>query len=464
MLNLIVCATNYKGKLAIGKDNALLFKLKEDLEIFKNITHGNTIIMGRKTWDSLPARPLKNRTNLILTRNKRLLRSKSNDNYRYISWEIFNKEYRNKDIFVIGGSEIYDLFISIADRLYLTHVESKLNLEPDTFFNLSFDFKLIGWSEKYTEKNIKYRILIYNKSKESGESNYLNLAKKILEYGNSRDDRTGVGTLSVFGETLRFDISNGTFPLLTTRQTGLKQIVEELLFFCRGDTNAKILDRKGVKIWNGNTSREFLDKRGLRHYSEGVMGPNYGWMWRYFGAEYNPDFSDSSKYGNRVTGGFDQLKNVENLLRTDPFSRRIYISNLNPAKAHEMCIDCCHVYVQFYVTQKNNKRYLSGYFTMRSSDSLAWHYNICSYTLLVNILALRCNMEPLEVIYNAGDCHIYRNHIEQIKEQLTRTPRPFPKIHLNPDLKSKDWSEMEFKDFELIGYFPYNSIKMKMAV
>ena len=262
---------------------------------------------------------------------------------------------------------------------------------------------------------------------------------------------------------MKFDISQ-SIPLLTTKRVPFKAIVEELLFFINGHTDVKILQNKGVKIWNGNTSREFLDARNLKHYKEGIMGPMYGWQWRFFGAEYSQAFADTTNLDNSKIGGFDQLKHVENLLKTDPYSRRIYISNLNPVQSSQMVLDPCHVYFQLYVTEHMGQKYLSGYFTMRSSDSLAWCYNIVSYTILIYILALKCDMKPKEIIYNSVDCHIYKTHIEQIKKQISRPLRPFPKIILDNSVKNKDWNQITFKDISLIGYFPHPGIKMDMAV
>ena len=492
MISLIACVTNIDNKLCIAKNDELLFKMKDDLKFFKNVTseslnkfsklNWNVVLMGRKTYYSLPSvnRPLKHRLNFVLTRDPELLSSTEDYSFThegpyFMTITTFRNIYQqlHPNVFVIGGAEIYDYFIQsnefIPNKLYITEVKG---YKPDTTAKYTFiknfdsSYVLSGYSELYKQKELNYRTLYYNHqpNSRSDEFKYLDLAKHILEHGKERVDRTGVGTLSVFGTQLRFDISNGTLPLLTTKRVGLKAIVEELLFFCRGDTNATILDKKGVKIWNGNTSEEFLKNRGL-HYEKGIMGPMYGWSWRNFGAKYSQQFSDTSKIDTKLAfTGFDQLAHVENLLKTDPFSRRIYISNLNPAEAHNMCLDMCHTYIQFYVDEINGKKFLSAYFSMRASDQIAFCYNVCSYDLLVNILALRCGMSPKELVYNAVDCHIYKNHVEGVQEQLSRTPRPLPKVRLNPDLKTKDWSDMKFSDFELLGYFPHPPIKMEMAI
>lgn len=503
-INLIACVTCYKNKLAIGKDDDLLFKLKHDMSFFKNITTNslsssslldkNIVLMGRKTYFSIPLqyRPLSNRINLVLTRDPELIRVSpvpknlklTQDTY-FLTLDTFQKIYikYNPNVFIIGGSDIYKTFLNSLvlkpNKLYITNVQTNelknINFEngqePDTFMDhFNSEYKLIGYSEKYKSQykkyDISYRILYYNLTNTvSEEYKYLDLAKHILENGIDRIDRTGTGTISIFGAQLRFDISNGNLPLLTTKQVPLKAIIEELLFFCRGDTDTKILDKKGVKIWNSNTTREFLDNRGLEHYPEGCMGPLYGFSWRHFGAKYSPSFSDTSKCDRSLILGFDQLAHVLHLLKTDPFSRRIYISNLNPAESQNMCLEPCHTYIQFYVEEINGVKYLSAYFTMRSNDiGCGFAFNLISYNLLINILALKCGMKPKEIVYNSVDCHIYKNHENQIKEQLKRTPRSFPHIKLNESLKDKDWSEMQYSDFELIGYFTHPSIKMPMAI
>ena len=749
----------------------------------------------------------------------------------FITYEQFLHLYNtfNPNVFVIGGNEIYKIFLHNENRnlrpknVYLTEVynyKPESGLEPDIFMDpLDQSYKLISVSELKIENNLKFRFLKYRyyHNYQSEENKYIQLMNEILNNGIERDDRTGVGTYSILGAQIRFDISK-SIPLITSKRVPFKAIVEELLFFICGHTDTKILQNKGVKIWNGNTSRSFLDSRNLKHYREGVMGPMYGWQWRFFGAKYSQGFADTTNLDHSKIGGFDQLKYVEDLLKTDPYSRRIYITNLNPAQSDQMVLhpcfpagtlvltnkgyknieeitkddllytharnwkniltihtteyddemyefqcmyntkrikttkehpfyvkdlirkndktiiglsdaywckakdfkeneqvicfpinkenkipkfeiekslnqnkkiliskeikleeewfmlgyfigdgwidltpnrnrfsfainknqmnvydilskclhltikkssetdkmvvyscsnkiwyeiikefghlahnkkipewiqdapkeyiqwfingyfaadgckstrsyttvsphiayglqrlyaklgkilsvsyqkrpntkiienrlvnqrntynlveinnECkkylslidndyiyfqirdikkfqekclvynfevaddntyivqnlsvhnCHIYLQLYVTEDANtkQKYLSGYFTMRSSDSLAWCYNIVSYTILIYILALKCDMKPKEIIYNSVDCHIYKNHIEQIKEQMSRDLRPFPKLLLDNSIKTKDWKDIKFNDFSLVGYFPNPSIKMDMAV
>lgn len=496
-INLVACVVPYKNKLAIGRNNDLIVRLKEDMMFFKNLTSNNLssdsklpqniVLMGRKTWFSIPSeyRPLKNRLNLVLTNDKDLLKlspysnfSKENvQSYYFITYKEFLDFYNkfNPNVFVIGGNEIYNLFLNNSmikmkpQNVFLTEVYNykiKDGLEPDTFMSpLGETYKLIGVSELKKDKDLNFRFLTYKNYPDykSEENKYIELIKYILENGKERPDRTGVGTFSIFGAQMKFDISQ-SIPLLTSKRIPFKAIVEELLFFINGHTDVNILQDKGVKIWNGNTTREFLDARNLQHYKPGIMGPMYGWQWRFFGAPYSQAFADTTNLDYSKVGGFDQLTHVEKLLKTDPYSRRIYISNLNPLQSSQMVLEPCHCYLQLYVTETNGQKYLSGYFTMRSSDSLAWCYNIVSYTILIYILALKCDMKPKEIIYNSVDCHIYKTHIEQIKKQISRPLRPFPKIILDNSVKNKDWNQITFKDISLIGYFPHPGIKMDMAV
>lgn len=484
MLNIILCVTYYKNKLAIGYDHELLFKLKDDIKFFKKITENNIILMGRKTFESLDNKPLKDRINLVMTNNIDLINTSYSfdDNYEfknnlyYIDLLLFEKIYNNckLPIFIIGGSEIYNIFIKSANRLYITYVKGDKEINfintPNIFIDIfSSEFKLIDYSEKYSDiynnQSITYRILTYDKTnKYSEEYKYLDLLNKVLYYGNKREDRTGIGTLSIFGEQLRFNVMD-SIPLLTTKNVPIKSIIEELLWFCRGDTDSKILERKGINIWNANTSREFLNMRKLNDYPEGILGPGYGWQMRFQGAKYHYKYADTSKINRKEIGGFDQLEYILNELKTNPYSRRILMCYWVPYDFTNIALEPCHYSVQFYVENIYEVKYLSCHFTMRASDlGCGWAWNIVSYTILLYILAKKCNMIPKDIIYTVGDAHIYNNHIEQIKEQITRECRPFPKLLLDDSIIEKDWSEIESSDFELIGYFPHPSIKLKMAI
>lgn len=518
-INIISCVINHKNKLAIGKDGDLLFKLPEDMNFFKNITTNslckdslldrNVVLMGRKTWFSIPrqVRPLKNRLNLVLTKDTDLLKlspypyinlffdgpilfdtknkkqtinNKFSNNVYFITYEQFLHFYKitNSNVFVIGGSMIYDLFLNsninslLPNKIYLTEVQQNettgnIFLEPDTFMS-HFDqsYKLIAVSEKHKTNDVSFRFLEYKRHNNytSDESLYLDTMKCILDHGNTRDDRTGVGTISIFGHQINFDISQ-SIPLFTTKRIPWKHCIEELLWFMRGDTDAKILQEKGVKIWDGNTSREFLDNRGLHHYDEGILGPGYGWQWRRFGGKYSQAFADTSKIDISKIDGFDQLEYVINELKTNPFSRRIMMSYWNPPDFKKTALLPCHFSCQFYVTERDKKRYLSCMFNMRSNDMFLGNpFNIFSYAVLTYIIAKRCDMLPDRLIYSVGDMHIYKNHMEQIHQQLSREIRPFPKLLLNHDIKTKPIDKITIDDFEIAGYFPHPPIRAPMAI
>jgi len=292
-----------------------------------------------------------------------------------------------------------------------------------------------------------------NSATKHEEYQYLEMIEDIIKHGNRKDDRTGVGTISKFGAQMRFSLRDGVFPLLTTKRVFWKGVVEELLWFIRGDTNGATLSKKGVKIWDANGSRQFLDSRGLTHREENDLGPVYGFQWRHFGAKYVDMHTD-------YTGqGVDQLKDVIHKLKTNPNDRRIVMSAWNPADLDQMALPPCHMFCQFYVANGE----LSCQLYQRSCDmGLGVPFNIASYALLTLMLAQVCGLKGGEFVHTLGDAHVYTNHVEPLKEQIQRTPKAFPKIRINPDVADID--SFKFEDFELIGYEPHPTIKMDMAV
>jgi thymidylate synthase len=289
----------------------------------------------------------------------------------------------------------------------------------------------------------------------SEEQQYLDLIKNIIAIGKVRLDRTGVGTVGFFGAQMRFSLADNVFPLLTTKRTFYRGIVEELLWFVKGDTNADHLRARNVHIWDGNGSREFLDSRGLQHREEWDLGPVYGFQWRHFGAKYVDMHTD-------YTGqGVDQLQNCINTLRTNPYDRRIIMSAWNPADLPLMALPPCHMFCQFYVDDGK----LSCLMYQRSCDvGLGVPFNIASYALLTIMVAHVTGLQPGEFIHCMGDTHIYTNHVDALKEQVQRTPRAFPKLFIRPGTQTESIDAFKVEDFELVGYEPYEKISMKMAV
>lgn len=261
---------------------------------------------------------------------------------------------------------------------------------------------------------------------------YLDLLDYVLKNGTTKEDRTGTGTISVFGYQMRFDLSNG-FPLLTTKKLHLKSIIHELLWFLNGDTNVKYLQENGVRIWN-----EWADENG-------ELGPVYGHQWRSW-----PDYN-----GNSI----DQISNVINQIKKNPDSRRLIVSAWNVAEVENMALPPCHTLFQFYVS--NGKLSLQLY--QRSADIfLGVPFNIASYALLLMMVAQVTDLQVGEFIHTLGDAHIYKNHLEQVHEQLSRQPRALPTMKLNQNVK--DIFNFHFEDFSLEDYNPHPHIKGIVAV
>ncbi|KIP58437.1 thymidylate synthase [Prevotella pectinovora] len=261
---------------------------------------------------------------------------------------------------------------------------------------------------------------------------YLNLLDRILTEGTKKSDRTGTGTISIFGNQMRFDMSKG-FPLLTTKKLHLKSIIYELLWFLQGDTNVKYLQDHGVRIWN-----EWADENG-------ELGPIYGHQWR----------SWPGHNGEPI----DQIKKVVEQIKNTPDSRRMIVSAWNVADIDDMKLPPCHCFFQFYVADGK----LSLQLYQRSADTfLGVPFNIASYALLLLMVAQVTGLEPGDFIHTTGDTHLYLNHIEQARLQLTRTPRPLPQMKLNPDVK--DLFSFKYEDFQLEGYDPWPHIAAQVSV
>ena len=549
--NLIVACDN---KFGIGLNNSVPWKIKEDMKYFKEITskvpedpyfnYINAVVMGRKTWDSLPEKfkPLPNRLNIILTNqnpesishhNHELVRIISNfdeihqnilfqnitqtqtENLGENLGENTVKELKIYDIFVIGGGLIYDLALNspYCRKIYLTEIYH--NFSCDTFLtkfpiithkktieqskylehehlsslklnlNLNFldekdcimsdnenAFCLTSVSDIKSDNliNINYRFLIYQHPgrvidckpwKNLEEEKYLETMENILLNGIDRIDRTLVGTYFLPGICLKYDISN-SFPISTTKKIVLRWVFEELKLYLTGKTDNKILQKQGISIWDGNTSREFLDKRGLTDYPEGDMGETYGFNYRHFGGNY---INCHTEYTS--SDGYDQLENVINLLKTDPTSRRIIINLWNPATQHKAALPSCLFYYQFCVDP--TKKQLHCIIHLRSSDYfLANNWNTCTGSLLTYML---CNMEGIDLIPGTltvmvSDAHIYKTHLKQVCQNLLREPYPFPilKINLKNNQKKTDITQFDFKELELIGYKSHSSLKAEMAI
>ena len=329
----------------------------------------------------------------------------------------------------------------------------------DKFFHfgrqsISKEFKQIFSETKVDESStppirLEFTTLVHKNVEEQA---YLDLARQILEKGEHRSNRTIEPTRSMFGVRLEFDIST-RIPILTTKRVAWKTALRELLWFISGSTDNEKLRAQKVRIWDGNSSREYLDSVGLVDRREGDLGPVYGFQWRHFGADYTNCDAD---YNGK---GVDQLSYVIHLLKNDPTSRRIMMSAWNPPDLPKSALPPCHVLAQWYVRDGN---ILDCQLYQRSGDyALGVPFNIASYSMLTAMLASVCGMRPGKFIHIIGDAHIYENHVEGVKTQLERVPYIFPKLKLNPRESIDDFV---VEDFELVDYSHHGTIKMDMAV
>lgn len=504
--DIVVAATLQNG---IGFKGTMPWPhLKDDMKFFFTLTSKtamegkhNAVIMGRKTWDSLPdiAKPLKGRCNIVITRQKidegdgkkgtPIVDGDKKTGVFFVNsfQDSINLARSQGDvdrIFVIGGGEIYKLAMAHLDcrTIYMTNIHAKY--ECDTFFPSPSQYDFILGPEKthcvmIVDSGAKIPIQwvtyvrdLINKE----ELQYLNLIRDVLQNGIKKKDRTKIGTLSVFGRMMKFDLRNGHIPLFTTKKTFFRGIVEELIWFLSGNTNAKVLLDKKVDIWAQNSNKETLEKLGFKVISDAKnppdakieldskgrspreeydCGPIYGHQWRYYGAKYINCKTD-------YTGqGFDQIKWLVNEIKTNPNSRRLVLNAWNPCDIDMMVLPPCHMGAVFEVTDG----YLNCAMTQRSVDvGLGVVFNVCSYALLTIMLAHVCGLKPGEFTHFGCNTHIYLNHIDALTEQATRVPKVFPKLKIKPSATGKFLDEFVFEDFALIGYEHHPTVKMEMAV
>ncbi|XP_041018940.1 putative bifunctional dihydrofolate reductase-thymidylate synthase isoform X2 [Juglans microcarpa x Juglans regia] len=494
----VLAATREMG---IGKDGKLPWRLPSDLNFFKELTTAtsdpgkkNAVVMGRKTWESIPLeyRPLPGRLNVVLTRSGStdiataenvVICGSIPSALKLLAESTYSLSVER--VFIIGGGQILReaLNSSQCAAIHITEIET--SIECDTF-TPNIDFSVFQpWysSSPLVENHIRYSFVSYvrvrssaiearaSRSEDSSKFDverftflpkmifekhdeyvYLKLVQEIISSGTQKDDRTGTGTLSKFGCQMRFNLRR-SFPLLTTKRVFWRGVVEELLWFISGSTNAKVLQEKDVHIWDGNGSRDFLHSIGLSDREEGDLGPIYGFQWRHFGARY------TNMHADYTSQGFDQLSDIIDKIKNRPDDRRIILSAWNPQDLKLMALPPCHMFVQFYVANGE----LSCQMYQRSADmGLGVPSNIASYALLTCMIAHVCGLFPGDFIHIIGDAHVYKTHIRPLKEQLQKLPKPFPILKINP--AKKDIDSFVAADFELVGYDPHQEIEMKMAV
>ena len=509
----IIYNRNIQG--IIGINGNLLLGIKEDFQWFKEHTINNIVVMGYNTFIDLPGKgsinPLKDRLNIIISENhynELNVKIKENNvkgvivykNFKdfYDQWvpnkcNNYQKFYEiNKglydpyldkyksvtDIFIIGGSTLYKhVFNSYKiDSIYetLSDIRVDFNILNNNSNKISY-FNNIIPTDKYTNiysKNVKgsirlnfekdhpvykdgiytFKIYHHNDNINKGELVYLRLLDKVSKDGISKDARNS-RVISLFSPpSMKFDLRKG-FPLLTSKKMPWKIILKELLWFISGSTDNRILQSKGVHIWDGNASKEYMEKRGLSHYPEGDLGPIYGFQWRHFGAKY---YGCSVKHDGR---GFDQLKYIIKEINDNPNSRRIILNSWNASDLDLMALPPCHVMVQFNVDSK--EKYIDAKLIQRSGDMfLGVPFNIASYSFLLHIIGNITGYTPRYLIHDIGDAHIYNNHIEAINVQLQRKMYPFPELIIKRKIDNID--EIDESDFDIIKYSSYPLIRAKM--
>ena len=453
MVQVIVAMTKNMG---IGYMGRLPWHNPAELRLFKEKTMGKTLIMGRKTVETLPK--LKGREVICLTRGDKMVDTKKwkNQPPRFIRdlSQISSLPEWKTNVFVAGGAEVYKaLFESeLKNKISTIHL-SILNGEHecDTFFDRNWLKGFVG--VKMTDYcDFKHYVL---KPTEHGEEQYLDILREVSTSGKPKVGRNGL-TFSVFKRDMSFDLREG-FPLLTTKKMFLRGVMEEFLFFMNGKTDTTELSDKKVRIWDANTTPEFIASRGLP-YAQGVMGPMYGYQFRYFNADY---LLDDSGRPLPPSGGIDQLANVIRLIKHDSNSRRILLTAYNPAQAEKGVLYPCHsLMLQFYVSDN----YLDMFCFNRSQDLfLGTPFNIASSALLLSVVAKLTAKVPRFLHMTMGDTHIYKDHLSAVFEQINRIPLKFPKLIVPEISELSDLAEITVSDFVLVDYIHHSAIKAPMV-
>jgi dihydrofolate reductase/thymidylate synthase len=452
MFELIVACGKDNG---IGLKGALPWKIPKEMELFREKTRDSVLIVGRKTAESLPH--LKDRLVYCLSQTKVLTKDANQckvfDSLTDAVIDI-EQNYPGKKVFIAGGECLYGMvleyFPSMINAVHISYVND--DTECDAFFP-DVNFRDLGMHVEERTFHDGFFHEVWTPDLRD-EDRYLEILGLILTEGSERETRNGK-VKSLFGANMQFNLQNG-FPLLTTKKMFMRGVVEELLFFIRGDTDSKILEEKGVNIWKGNTSREFLDNLGMTDRPVGVMGPMYGYQWRHYNAPYD------QLTGKPLGKGIDQLKSVIDLIRTDPMSRRIVMTDFNPSQADQGVLYPCHsLIVQFYVD--------SGFLDMvcynRSQDFfLGVPFNIASSALLLTLVAKATNLVPRNLGMNMGDVHVYADHYQQAFEQVDRLTFPFPSVRIDKSVSGlSDLETLTAQDIVLVDYKSHGPLHAKMV-
>lgn len=431
----------------LGKDGKLPWNCKEDLALFYELTKDSVVIAGRKTIQTLPK--LQGRKVFCLGHKVPIIDNNDSKSFSYFGTALIEAQKISKKVFLIGGAETIKNVLTnhehYCDKIHMSVVKDTSS--GDSTLHISL---FCGWEINNEKKYESFTYQTLVKNRDNFEKQYLTLLADVALFGDKRDTRNGI-VKSVFFKNMSFDLGKG-FPIITTKKMFFRGIVEELLFFLRGETDSKVLERKGVNIWRGNTERKFLDNNGFKDREEGMMGPMYGYQWRFFGAEYDKES------GKPKTVGVDQLKYIIDTIEKDKNSRRIIMTDFNPSQVFDGVLFPCHsIIVQFYVYEN----YLDMYCYNRSQDLfLGTPFNISSSALLLSIIAKRTGLTPRYLHIGMGDVHLYEEHLELINIQRDRIPYSLPQLIL-PEINL--FENIKTEDIVLQNYLSHPPIKANMV-
>lgn len=434
----------------------MAWKVPEELKLFREKTRDGILIMGRTTIESLPVLG-HNRTILGLTRQTTPPSTANEVRWFSCLEQAYNyarETWPGRTIWIGGGANLYKQVLSDPWRKKVERVHlSIMTEEYPCDISINIDWSSWVYIEPPRHNTHFSHSILYHSP--GDEQDYLQVLEDVLLKGQPKIGRNGK-TQSLFFKTMSFDLNHG-FPLLTTKKMFLRGVIEELLFFLRGDTDSTILEKKGVRIWQGNTNREFLTNNGFPNRKPGLMGPLYGFQWRFYGAEYDEE-TGQPKPGQE---GKDQLAELIENIRRDPHSRRLLMTDYNPSQAQQGVLFPCHsLILQCYVRDL----YLDMSVYNRSQDVfLGVPFNIASSALLLILLSKMTGYHPGHLHMCMGDVHLYEQHLNAAREQLARTRYALPRLHVNKALHNiKDLTELKYEDFQLDHYLCHPAIHAEM--
>lgn len=451
MVQLIISIDCTNGLMGCGS-----WDYNGEYTAFENIINGKTIIVGVETARHLrhmPSYTIICITDDIYTRFDEWDNKVELMNIQGLTKLVSTNPHEKYIILGGGGHSFIDSMCNIPMFIDKVHLIQSVQ-DSDRPYELKnewvYDF-VITHIHEYNDRSH----IVLDRT-EHGERQYLNTVIDIIKKGNRRESRSGT-TLSMFKKDFTFDLRNG-FPLMTTKKMFWRGIVEEFIFFLKGYTDSTLLSDKKIRIWEGNTSDEFIKEKGLP-YAKGVMGPMYGYQWRYYNAPYN--VNEEGRMTGKPVNGIDQLKKTIYLINNNPTSRRILMTVYNPIQAELGVLYPCHsIVVQFYV----QGAFLDMFCYNRSQDvGLGVPFNIASSSLLLCVVAKMTHKTPRFFHMSMGDTHIYEEHVDVLSEQTNRIPYAFPHIDI-PDIAFSDIESLQSSDFKLLDYTHYPNIKMKMKI